>query len=118
MERSIRSGPVLSYLERIPEEFVKYAKQERLPPSSYFDFIAEQICQEVEARAKAEGIKNVEHIYGAGNPADEILKTAKKKKVDLIVMGSRGLGRFSQAFMGGVSTKVCNHAHCTCITVK
>lgn len=46
------------------------------------------------------------------------LALAKKKRVGLIVMGNRGQGRFSKVFMGSVSTKVCNHAHCTCITVK
>lgn len=52
------------------------------------------------------------------DPADESLSSAKDLDVDMIVMGSRGLGRFSQVFMGSVSTKVCNHALCTGITVK
>lgn len=80
--------------------------------------LCEKILDPVEDRIKEVGIKKVKRICAFGDPAYEIIKTAKKKRVDLIVMGNRGQGRFSKVFMGSVSTKVCNHAHCTCITVK
>lgn len=86
--------------------------------SVYHDKIWGQILDPAKTRAKEAGIKKVKSISTSGHPADEIIKTAKRNKVDLIIMGSRGRGRFSIAIMGSVSTKVCNHAHCTCITVK
>lgn len=78
----------------------------------------EAYLQEVEAKAKAEGLTKVERVYSAGDPADEILNFAERNDVDLIVMGSRGLGRFSRVFLGSVSNKVAHHAHCTVIIVK
>ncbi|MGA3191828.1 MAG: universal stress protein [Candidatus Bathyarchaeia archaeon] len=86
----------------------------------YSEFVckSDQFLGEAEARIKAvHGIK-VERICVNGDPADEILKAAESYNVDVIVMGSRGLGRFSRSFMGSVSTKVCNHANSTCVTVK
>lgn len=112
--------------KNIPEGFkeLKYKGEklsivERKPFSEYFDMVCErdQFLGEAAEILKSAGI-NVERICIEGDPADEIIKAAKKYNVDLIVMGSRGLGRFSIAVMGNVSTKVCNHAHCTCITVK
>lgn len=41
-----------------------------------------------------------------GNPGDEIAAFAKKKKLDLIVMGSHGYGRFKAAVMGSTATRV------------
>lgn len=47
----------------------------------------------------------------AGNPGDELAAYAKKKKLDLLVMGSHGYGAFKQAVLGSVATRVI--AHCT-----
>lgn len=41
-----------------------------------------------------------------GNPGDEIAAFAKKKKLDLIVMGSHGYGRFKSAVMGSTATRI------------
>ena len=102
----------------IPEEFKKYAKDEKISPESYFDELCDQILEGPEDRAKNSGIKNVERICVHGNPADEILRAAETNKADLVIMGSRGLGTFSRAMLGSVSTKVCHYAPCTVITVK
>lgn len=103
---------------KIPEGFKEYARSERIPPSSYFGMVCETFVGDAQKKAETAGVKKVEVICERGNPADKILNVAKKNKVDMIIMGTRGLGGFSRAIMGSVSTKVCNHAHCTCITVK
>ena len=63
------------------------------------------------------GIENLSlkraRICDRGDPADMITSAAERNNVDMIVMGSRGLGGFSRTIMGNVSTKVCNRAHCT-----
>jgi nucleotide-binding universal stress UspA family protein len=87
-------------------------------PAVYFDKVCDSIINPAKAKFSRAGVKDVEPICKAGNPADEILNAAKKYKVDAIIMGSRGLGGFSRAIMGSVSTKVCNFAEVTCITVK
>ena len=102
----------------IPEGFKEYARVEHVSPYDYFDEANQQLLLPALDRAKAAGVGKVESISLQGHPADEILKAAQNHNVDLIILGSRGLGRFSRDFLGSVSTKVLNNANCTCITVK
>lgn len=53
-----------------------------------------------------------------GDPANQILETAEKGNYDLIIMGSRGRGRFSQTILGSTSNKVLNHAKMNVLIVK
>ena len=41
-----------------------------------------------------------------GNPGDEISAFARKRRLDLIVMGSHGYGRFKSAIMGSTATRI------------
>jgi nucleotide-binding universal stress UspA family protein len=102
----------------IPEGFQEFAKIENVNPLDYFDMVNERPLIPAVDRAKAAGVTKVESISLRGNPADEILRTAQGRNVDLIILGSRGLGKFSLAFLGSVCMKVLNHANCTCIAVK
>lgn len=52
----------------------------------------------------------VETCVRVGRASEEILKCAEEKDVDLIVIGSRGLGGFSRTLLGSVSNKVLNTA--------
>jgi nucleotide-binding universal stress UspA family protein len=53
-----------------------------------------------------------------GDPAEEILVTAKDLDSDLIVMGARGLGGVERVLLGSVSEKVLHHARCPVLIVK
>lgn len=53
-----------------------------------------------------------------GPPAEAILDVANTRKSDLIVMGSRGLGRLSGALLGSQSQKVVQHAPCPVLIVR
>ncbi len=53
-----------------------------------------------------------------GDPAERILRHAETDKVNLIVMGSRGIGSLRGLLMGSVSQKVSQLAPCSCITVR
>lgn len=53
-----------------------------------------------------------------GHPADVIVAFAKKNKVDLIIMGSRGLGAIKSVLLGSVSQHVIQHAHCSVLISK
>lgn len=59
-----------------------------------------------------------EKVVLLGGPADQILEEQKEKKVDLIVMGSRGLGAVHQVIMGSVSQTVLHRAPCPVMIVK
>lgn len=53
-----------------------------------------------------------------GAPAEAILDVANTRKSDLIVMGSRGLGRLRGALLGSQSQKVVQHAPCPVLIVR
>jgi len=53
-----------------------------------------------------------------GVPADEIVRLAQTEKVDLIVLGSRGLTEVRAFLLGSVSDKVTHHAKCPILIVK
>jgi nucleotide-binding universal stress UspA family protein len=106
--------------ENIPRGYEEYARLEGISPSEFYARVngVEPFVSGAEKKAKVRGIGKIECIIEQGDPANEILRTAERIDADLIVMGSRGLGRFSRAILGSVSTKVLNHTECTCITVK
>lgn len=53
-----------------------------------------------------------------GNPAEVIINVAKTRESDLIVMGSRGLGRLAGLVLGSTSQKVVSHAPCPVLIVR
>lgn len=53
-----------------------------------------------------------------GVPADEIVQLAQAEKVDLIVLGSRGLTEVRAFILGSVSYKVTHHAKCPVLIIK
>jgi nucleotide-binding universal stress UspA family protein len=87
-------------------------------PQSAIKAIAEEILRSVERSAKDKKVKNIVRINVVGNPARELLKQAGKSKVDLIVMGTRGLSDIGGLVLGSVSHKVIHLAKCPCLTVK
>jgi len=53
-----------------------------------------------------------------GSPFLEIIRYAKTENVDLIVMGSHGLGPLGHMLMGSVAEKVVRKAPCPVLTVR
>jgi len=53
-----------------------------------------------------------------GTPYLEIVRCAKDRNVDLIVMGTHGRGFVAHAVMGSVAEKVVRHAPCPVLTVR
>jgi len=68
--------------------------------------------------AKAAGLKEVYASDEEGQPADMILTLANEYKVNLIVVGRRGVRGLRRFLMGSVSTAVINHAKCDVLVVK
>jgi len=66
---------------------------------------------------KAEGIE-VETLLMQGHIVEEIIKTAREGKFDLVVMGARGLSRIKELLLGSVSSGVTRHARCPVLVVK
>jgi len=53
-----------------------------------------------------------------GTPGPEIVKYANGSKVDLVVIGSRGLKRLQEMVLGSVSHKVIKQVSCPALIVK
>lgn len=53
-----------------------------------------------------------------GDPADQILATAKAFDPELIVIGARSLGTVGRFVLGSVSTKVMHESDCDVLVVK
>lgn len=53
-----------------------------------------------------------------GSPHEQIVKAAKNKKADMIVVGTHGRTGLSKLFMGSVAGRVVSTAHCPVVTVR
>lgn len=87
-------------------------------PLKLLEVVGRQVLERAAAKVKKAGLARVSTVIASGDAADAILATAKKRKADLIILGSRGLGALKGIFLGSVSHKVSARAKCTCITVK
>ena len=53
-----------------------------------------------------------------GSAYDQIVKTAKSKRADMVVIGTHGRTGLSKLFMGSVAAKVVSAATCPVVTVR
>ena len=53
-----------------------------------------------------------------GNPGSTILDYCEKEKYDIIIMGSRGMGKFKELVLGSVSNKVLHHSSCPVMIIR
>jgi len=53
-----------------------------------------------------------------GQPGPQIVKYANEQKVDVVVIGSRGLNTLQEMVLGSVSHKVMKRVHCPALIVK
>ena len=53
-----------------------------------------------------------------GNPGSIILDFCEKEKYDIIIMGSRGMGKFKELVLGSVSSRVLHHSSCPVMIIR
>ena len=86
-----------------------------------------KLAQDLENQCKAdleeakkmvpEGVKH-EEVFEIGSPGPALLEFADDHHIDLIVMGSRGLGPIKGIFMGSVSSYLVSRAKCPVLVIK
>ena len=114
----IRDMQIPFDIKEIPElEFNKFeafndAREEILRK------VAESVLRNAKEKAEKAGAKKVKTAIGTGDPATSILGFAKRRKVDMIVVGTRGLGKLKGTILGSVSRKVTNNAETSCLIVR
>jgi nucleotide-binding universal stress UspA family protein len=80
--------------------------------------VAENILNEAQARAEKGGAKKIQTAIGSGDPASSVIGFTKRRNIDMIVIGTRGLGKIKEVLMGSVSRKIANSAEANCLIVR
>ena len=81
-------------------------------------YLKRVLSEAVEKAKKAKPYLKVTTKLVKGRPAYEIVEIAKEEKVDIIVMGHRGLSGIKKLFLGSVSNQVINEAPCPVLITK
>ncbi|HUO42750.1 MAG TPA: universal stress protein [Methylomirabilota bacterium] len=69
--------------------------------------------------AKSHGVKATGKIVKyAPSVVEAIVSYAAERKVDLIVIGTRGLSGFKKLLLGSVTSGIVSHAHCEVLVVR
>ena len=105
----------------VPEWVKEYLRSKEVDwpdEKVYLDTVCDVVVNRAKDRIESQNLKNFEIICEHGDAADKILKAAKSKGADIIVLGSRGTGGFKGLLMGSVSSKVCHSSPSTCVIVK
>ena len=82
------------------------------------------VDEATKTQSKAKQLLDEEQIDSSllpilgSNPSRALVDTAEKEKMDLIVVGSRGLGRAAALILGSVSKQVVAKANCDVLVVK
>jgi nucleotide-binding universal stress UspA family protein len=80
----------------------------------FADYLVEQARQSAQER----GVEDIDSRAVLGNPAEEVIDYARARKADLIICGSRGLGRLKGLLLGSTSHKIAQLAECSCLTIR
>jgi nucleotide-binding universal stress UspA family protein len=80
--------------------------------------MGQRLISRSRTRAREKGVRSVQTVLEDGDPASTIVRLAKGLHVDMLFLGSRGLGGAKGLLMGSVSHKVAHLAECTCVSVK
>ncbi len=105
---------------QLPPELKKMAEVEKIAGArtDVLDFVGRKILGDAESRALKKGATRVKSSLEHGDPATVILRYAKRRKADLIVLGTRGLGQVKGMLMGSVSRKVTNLSDISCLIIR
>lgn len=90
-------GP-LADPQALSEDFVKQYK------------VVDKKCSDYAQKLRDNNIAGQVEPVSGDKPGPTIIRMAESNKIDTIVMGTRGLGKFKKFFLGSVSQYVVNHA--------
>ena len=106
--------------QELPEGLREYAKLERIPgvDMEILKKVAGDLISNAEIRAREKGVDDIVGEVKEGPIARTIIARAQHHDVDMIVVGSRGLGNIEATLRGGVSHRVELLAKCPVLTVR
>ncbi len=78
-----------------------------------------ELVGRIVSMAETKGLRAKVHTTETiGSPVQAITDFAASEKIDLIVMGARGMGGFKKMLLGSVSSGVVTHAQCAVLVVR
>ena len=105
---------------QLPKELQTMMEVENMkgPREDVLKLVGDRILNQAKRVAESKGVKSVADNLGTGDPASSIVKHAEQNGIDLIVMGSRGLGQVEGLLLGSVSRKVSSMAKVPCLIAR
>ena len=79
---------------------------------------ADRILKDAKRLARKEGVKSLQTAIGSGDPASSVAGFARRRKIDLVVVGTRGLSKMKASWMGSVSRKLLDLSEVNCLVVR
>jgi len=79
---------------------------------------SDRILKEARNLAREAGAKNVQTAIGSGDPATSLAGFARRRNVDLIVVGTRGQSKTKDVWMGSVSRKLLDIIDINCLVIR
>ncbi len=80
--------------------------------------ILDKFSEKARSNLDEAAVKQDEVIVEKGNPVEVILKVAKEKKCDLIVMGTHGRGTLADVVMGSTARRVIRRSPTPVLVVR
>jgi len=120
------SDDELTILTVVPAELAESSFTKMLLPTIDLSEVVKSGSFKDKAKESlAKVVKDFEHdvdkvdiVVESGDPADEILMTAKKCDSDIIVVGYKGYGKEGRFLLGSVTDKVVRHASVSVLVVR
>jgi len=88
--------------------------------TNYRDYLAkkaQEMLDSAKESCEKQGIQFASKILD-GSPASKIAEFAEEEKVDLVIVGSRGLGGISEAILGSVANSIVHKSKVSVLVVK
>jgi nucleotide-binding universal stress UspA family protein len=101
-----------------PDQLVMYLPEEKIEGLKAAQAKENKAAMNRQYLLKMKGFKNCKVVFKEGEPFLEIIQTARKEKVDLIVMGTHGRTGLDHVLFGSTAEKVVRKAPCPVMTVR
>lgn len=118
VEMAVNFNASLTVLAVVPELYLtELSDADR---NRIFEALSRETAEAMEKIRKSLSGKSIEvkTLIRQGDPAEKILETAQKMKVNLIVTGSHGRHGTKKFLLGSVSSKIVDYSKCPVLVVK
>jgi nucleotide-binding universal stress UspA family protein len=120
LAKILRTELTVLYVMALP--WAVYSGNAPLPGEEFFEGLREEgekVTAEATALAENGGVRAKSALKeGVGSPVRAITEYAVEERIDLIVVGTRGLGGFKKLVLGSVASGVLHYAHCSVLVAR